>query len=96
VVKTTDFYKIYDCGKPPINIPKRKSKQRTNIPVSITQGAGPYATLTESRVKEVALLLPGHVTDPAKPGCTLLQKPQVNHTAVRASYLENTQTSFKV
>jgi len=37
-----------------------------NMPVSITQGSGPFTTLTQSRVSKVALTLPGYVTDPAK------------------------------
>ena len=80
-----------DFGKPPINIPRHKSKQQTKYASS-----GPYASLTESRVIKVALPLPGHVTDPAKSRYTWPREPQVNHTAVRASYLDHTQASFKM
>ena len=78
-----------DFGKPPINIPKHKSKQQTEY-ARLDYTRGPYATITESRVRKVALPLLGHIIDPAKSGYTWLLKPQVDHTAVRASYLDHT------
>lgn len=66
------------------------------MPVSTTQGSGPYAILNESRIRKMALPLPGHVKDPTKAGCASLREAQVNHTTARASFLDHTQASFKM
>ena len=64
------------------------------MPISSSRVPGPCATLTETRVRKASLTLPGHVTHLSNSGRMSQWKPQVNHTAVRASYLAHTQVSL--